>query len=344
MSMMFGQFNQNVSSEHDRQYAKNAAENYARIKADFQKADYSIDTLPRFAQNVPALIIGSGPSLDAALPFLGAFQGILFACPSQLNVLEKWELTPTYVTAIDTADSVAREQILDEAGQRDFHGMTLLTHPYISPAVLAAWTGNRRYFQLIANDPHFQDVYPWIKTGFSIAGSSSNIQVMIARWMGCSPIILAGVDYCFPEGRMRFQDYRKRGPYIFQAMPLQYMPEEAPSGRTGASQEVLFYASLLLGIWKMTKAPLVQVGTQGACHEIPTIAPEDICKKIEVPEIPQSVWDEVDKHMAEYGIHAEVDEDGIGRFSYKDKDLAAVEEANKALDKAMKAADAWNFR
>jgi hypothetical protein len=79
--MTFAAFNQKINYEKNRQYAKNSAENYARIKTDFQRADYSIETLPRFARDMPALILGSGPSLDAALPFLGAFQGILFASP-----------------------------------------------------------------------------------------------------------------------------------------------------------------------------------------------------------------------------------------------------------------------
>jgi hypothetical protein len=39
MRLQFGSFNAKVSREHSRQYAKNAAENYQRIKEEFQLAD-----------------------------------------------------------------------------------------------------------------------------------------------------------------------------------------------------------------------------------------------------------------------------------------------------------------
>jgi hypothetical protein len=342
--MTFAAFNQKINYEKNRQYAKNSAENYARIKTDFQRADYSIETLPRFARDMPALILGSGPSLDAALPFLGAFQGILFASPSQLDILEKWEIIPqrgrqlNYVCAVDTSDSVGDEQIRSD---RDTYGMTLLTHPYISPRVLDVWHGNKRYFQLIANDPYFLDVYPWIRQGWSIAGSVNNLEVMIANWMGCSPIVLCGVDYCFPNGRARAQDWRKRGPYVWEPKPLQYVEETVPEGKTAASQEVLFYANLLLGIWKMFKLPLIQVGDQGSCHEIPFIQAEDIGKTITVPEITEATWAEVDKNMAEFDMHAFVDESGVGHFRYREEDIEGRKTARLALDEAIRREKFW---
>ena len=342
--MTFGAFNSKINAEKNRMYAKNSAENYQRIKDDFQRADYSIETLPRFNRNIPALIIGSGPSLDAAMPFLGAFQGILFASPSQLDILEKWEIKPNYVVAVDTADSVAEEQIRED---RDTYGMTLLTHPYISPKVLDMWKGNKRYFQLIADDPHFRDVYPWITQGWSIAGSTTNVAVMIANWMGFSPIVLCGVDYCCPGGQARAQDYRKRGPYVFDPKPLQFVQADTsaqvPSGLTPtiSSQEMLFYANLLLGIWKMFKVPLIQVGNQGACSEIPCIVgPEDLGKIITVPETTEETWAVVDRNMASYGMNAEA-ANGIGYFHYKEEELAAVEPARKALEEAERRAAFW---
>ena len=340
--MTLGAFNQKITAEKNRQYAKNSAENYQRIKADFQKADYSIETLPRFKRDVPALVLGSGPSLDAAMPFLGAFQGIIFASPSQLDILERWEITPQYVVAVDTADSVADEQIRED---RDTYGMTLLTHPYVSPKVLDLWKGSKRYFQLIADDPRFRDVYPWITQGWSIAGSVNNIEVMIAHWMGFSPIVLCGVDYCCsPTGQTRAQDYRKRGPYVFDPKPIQFTDQVIPPGQTASSQEMLFYANLLLGIWKMFKMPLIQVGNQGACSEIPCIAgPEDLGKKITVPETTEATWAEVDRNMAAFGMHAEVD-NGIGHFSYREQALAAVEVARDALNQAIRNAKAWEGR
>ena len=343
MSLQFHDFNQKVGRERSRQYAKNAAENYQRIKAEFQKADYSIDTLPRFAMAdmVPALILGSGPSLDDCLPYVKDFRGIIFASPSQLDILEKWEIIPQYVVSVDTADSVGEEQIrLD----RYCYGMTLLAHPYLSPKTLDAWHGNKRYFELLeADGGHFRDMYPWITVQFPVAGSVNNTEVLIARWMGFNPIILAGVDYCFPGGRTRAQDYRKRGPYIFDPKPLQYC--ETQTGLTTDSQEVAFYSSLLLGIWKMYKLPLVQVGETSHQPEIPFIPPEDIGKSWERGFVPFGPTPEqekmVDEHLLEYGMYANVDEDGQGHFHYREEEEGAIAQLEAALEVAKVKAEFW---
>src|SRR5208283_1233044 len=142
--------------------------------------------------HIPALILGSGPSLDDALPFIKDFQGVIFASPSQLDILEYWEIIPKYVVAVDTSDSVADEQIRTD---HDFFGMTLLAHPYLCPRVFDLWTGNRRYYHLSTNNDQqtFRDIYPWITLDFGVAGSTPNIAVMMANYFGCNPIILAGV-------------------------------------------------------------------------------------------------------------------------------------------------------
>jgi hypothetical protein len=337
--MEFAEFNSKIGKEHSRQYARNSAENYQRIKAEFQKADYSIDTLPRYKPEarVPAIILGSGPTLDDVLPYVGRFKGVVFASPSQLDILEKWEITPDFVVAVDSADNVGEEQI---RGDRDCYGMTLITHPYISPKTLEAWHGAKRYFELQeADGEHFRDVYPWIKVPFPVCGSVNNMQVLIARWMGCAPIILAGVDYCYPEGRTRAQDWRKRGPYIFDPKPLQYC--ETKPGLTTDSQEVAFYSNLLLGIWKMYKLPLIQVGDKSHYPEIPFIQPEDILKIIEIGGPSEEHIKQVDETLFEYGMTATVDENGIGHFHFRESDLKDFEMAKKLLIQTAEQAEVW---
>ena len=339
MSLQFSAFNEKIGREHSRQYAKNAAENYQRIKAEFQKADYSIDTLPRFSPEarMPALVLGSGPSLDDSLPYIKDFHGVIFASPSQLNILEKWEITPHYVVSVDSADSVGTDQI---GPDRDTYGMTLLTHPYTSPKLLEAWHGNKRYFELQeADGGHFRDVYPWIKVGFPICGSVNNTEVLIAHWMGLGPIILAGVDYAFPGGRTRAQDYRKRGPYIFDPLPLQYC--ETREGLTPDTQETAFYANLLLGIWKMYQLPLVQVGDKSHCPQIPFILPEDLVKGCDIGGPGPDQIKAIDEGMLEYGMYAEVDDQGNGHFRWKEQDEAAVEGAKLLLQQSLIRADFW---
>ena len=338
--MEFAKFNERISRYHSRQYARNAAENYQRIKAEFRKADYSIDSLPRYdpAAHIPALILGSGPTLDDSLPFIKDFNGLVFGSPSQLDLLEYWDIAPDYIVSVDSADNVGEEQIRND---RDCHGMILLTHPAISPKTLDAWTGCKRYFEPKdeTNTIHFRDVYPWIKTSFPVCGNVNNAQVLIANWMGCNPIILSGVDCGFPGGRTRAQDYRKRGPFIFDPKPLQYC--DTRDGKLSVSPETLFYKNLLLGLWKMYLLPLVQVGDKGACSEIPFIQPKDIasCRMVDIPTLDKIR--EIDLSMLEHGMFASVREGSLGSFHWKEHDMEAVGLAKTAYESASDQADWW---
>lgn len=59
--------------------------------------------------NLPALVIGSGPSLDEAIPFIKKNKGkfILFACGSSITALHKAGIKPDVIVAIERTKSTA---------------------------------------------------------------------------------------------------------------------------------------------------------------------------------------------------------------------------------------------
>ena len=332
----FGEMNRVNSEAHSKQYAYNGGANWQTIHDEFQKADMNITALPYVPG--PALLIGSGTSLDECLPYIKDFNGAIFCSPSQLDILEKWEIKPTYVVAVDSADSVVDEQL---GYDRDYAGLILLTHPGISPGVLKVWKGRRRYFRLI-DDPFDEARYPWINTAFPKLGSVNNEEAILAHFMGYSPILLAGVDYCYgPDGRERAQGWRRRGPYIFNEIPPKYLPTEP--GKSTTTDEMMFYAACLLGIWKSYRMDLVRVTDRGAVDQIPWIPAEALGHPINPAPLDwETTIQMIDEAMHELGVHLD-DSLGIGRgvFHYKDTDLAAVKQADMALVQAYAAADFW---
>jgi|SRR5208282_59409 len=338
MDLEFGEMNRIESEAHSKQYSYNGGANWQRIYDEFQKADMSISALPSCA-GLPALIIGSGPSLDDCLPFIKDFRGIIMASPSQLDVLEKWGIKPTYVVAVDSTDNVVDEQL---GYDRDYGGLLLLTHPGISPRVLDAWKGRKRYFRLIHGDPFDEARFPWIDSAFPVMGSVNNMEVLIANYFGCSPILLTGVDYRYGEdGRERCQGWRRRGPYIFNEIPPRFMQTEP--GRISSTPEMLFYATHLLGIWKSYRMNLVRVTDKGALTELPWIKPEDLARPItEAPVDWETTIPVIDASMHDMGVHLD-DSQGAGRglFHYRDQDLARVKQARFAAVVAQEAADFW---
>ena len=332
--MNFSELNDRNLAERTKQYAYNECVNWPRIAAEASKHPMSVSSLPALWKT-PALIVGSGPTLDDAIPHFNQFNGVIFCSISQINILEKWGIAPDFVVALDSADDAA-DILLDE--HSNLSSSILLTFPGISPRILERWPSRVRYFRLIG-DPLDEARFPWIDTQFPMLGSVNNTEVIIANFFHCDPIVLAGVDYCFPGGRTRAQDYRRRGPYIFEPKLLQYA--ETEEGKTTSSEEQLFYANILLAFWKAFKMNLVQVGDRGAMEEIPRISVEDLARPIVVPALPENFWsDVVDKDMIAMGLYANV-QGSVVNLHYKDRDKEIAENLYDTYLEANKWAEFW---
>ena len=318
--MNLSEINDKNMNERSMQYAYNGGQNWQRIKDEAAKHPMSLSSLPPL-EGMPVLVTGSGPSLDDAMPYLKDFPGPIFSSLSQVNIMEKWGIKPMFYVAYDSADDAA--DVLSEG--QDLSSSILLTFTGISPKVLARWPSRVRYF-LNDCDRYDPQRFPWINISFPLLGCVSNLMVKIAHYFRASMILLAGVDYCYPDGRKRAQDYRRRGPFIFEPKPLEYVPTE--EGKVSSSEEQLFYAAILYALWKGEKMGLVRVGDKSALELIPSITPDKIGHSVLAMPTPDSTWDKIDEFTTELGLFSDV-ADGRMAIHFKAHDIEAEKAAHE---------------
>jgi len=303
-----------VHKEREKQYAYNSCQNWQRIYDQSLEHNYSVSKLPS-ANGAPALILGSGPSLDDCIEYVSSFQGLIFASLSQVNILEKFGIKPNFLVAMDSVTDAA--DVLS-----DYHtnlvDTTLLTFPGISPKVLEKWGPRKVRYFLLTEDRLDEARFPWIESKYPMMGCITNMAMLLADTIGCNPLVLAGVDFCYPDGRKRAQDYRHRGPFIFEPKPIEYV--QTQPGKTSTSQEQIFYAALTYALWKSFRLNLVRVGDKSALDLIPSIKPEDLGGKLDFKLDPPNDA-AIDEFTKELGIYCDTTGGKI-QIHYKDRDIA----------------------
>lgn len=307
------------------QYAWNATVNHARIWADFDREDMAFRTIAKMP-NIPAIVVGSGPSLDLAIPTLKGWDGVIIASASQLNVLEYHGIKPTFILAMDTADSVA-DQLKDTL----YRNVMLITHQAVSPKVLETWKGPRRYFLNKVGgewDTLQASVYPWIEDTFPPMGCVVTAGVQIAFHLGCSPIILAGVDFSFPEGKQRFTEYKRRGTYLWNEIPSPIVTLDPPTEVT--THEMRYYYSMLLILWRTHGFRLLALpGSSDIVVKHVVRISED--GKVG-PDVGLPPKDLIDEYLAMEGIALHDDGAGETTIEYFDPALKKAETTMKEIE------------
>ena len=137
--------------------------------------------------NIPAIIVGAGPSLAKNGDLIETFRekALIFAGGSALNV---WEGEPHFAAAIDK-----------EAPYRDFKRHSFWETPFCFQSRM-----NPENFSLVHGeailfpDSHFQFLNEGAK--FDGGWTVGTFLVALATLMGCDPIIWVGMDYCYQAG------------------------------------------------------------------------------------------------------------------------------------------------
>jgi len=195
-------------------WVQNTHRNYPQVLEEFQYEDMSVDSLPRPKPGTPAVIIGSGPSLDANAPLLKDWPHPVFSTMSNAKNCLAAGRMPDYITLFD-----AGRCGLDHMSGVDWDGATMLTHPAVHADVLPAWQWPKRYFIMWHDNFQWFElitplafsevrVYPDkkpanIRIAVKNAGCTANANIQLAAWLGYDPLFLVGVDFGFPDGRLR---------------------------------------------------------------------------------------------------------------------------------------------
>lgn len=156
-------------------------------------------------QNVPAFIVGAGPSLgkNAELLADAAKKGIVFAVNSSALSLAKRGITPQVVAcmeSIDLSELLRKVPYLD----RVVRAFSMTAHPNTMR------TGKGPLLPLYEGLPQFTPLVSLGQaSGLAVCGSVSTLAFSLAQRLGCSPIVLVGQDLAYTGG----QAYASGTPY-----------------------------------------------------------------------------------------------------------------------------------
>ena len=177
----------------------NIRENFADIKNGMD-----VREIPK--TNLPALIIGAGPSLyrNNHLKILAdqGFDGIIFAADRVLKDCLDVGVVPDYVCVLDGQEGILpffNHQIVDDHAEQIAAIMCVMTHPKI----VKRWGGKIYWFSNSISDNIAPNVAYLMhhllkKTEITTAGHVSSLGWSIAHTIGCREIALIGIDLSYP--------------------------------------------------------------------------------------------------------------------------------------------------
>ena len=119
--------------------------NHSQIRRDL----YNLTPKPlldRFVgkyKDDPAIITGSGSTLDDSIPFLKEWKGILICGITQLETLWYHGIRPHMACIFDSGGQTAKHFNYKELG---YKGVTLTADPTIDPEAIKKWKGDKAYY------------------------------------------------------------------------------------------------------------------------------------------------------------------------------------------------------
>ncbi|MCH9631053.1 MAG: hypothetical protein S4CHLAM37_10660 [Chlamydiia bacterium] len=181
---------------------RNLLKNFKRLPKSF-----SADSLRGKFAGYPAIICGAGPSLSSCMDRLKTVQNnaLIFAGGSTLTALSKEGVEPHFGFALDPND---------EEYER-LHGAVCYETPILyasrlMPEVFSLLNGKAGYLktstggvsEMLLQDSIFDDKEASLTDGLSEdALSVTTTAISAAKHLGCSPIILVGIDLAFTDKR-----------------------------------------------------------------------------------------------------------------------------------------------
>lgn len=211
------QYNKSVKNSWEYPWTRNAGQNYEPVKRIFKDRNADLSVLKK--ETGPVIVIGSGPSLDEALPYLKKWPGKIMCSTSQLSILEYHNIVPDYCVYLDC--DPAMTYLVENYANK--HLTKLITHIQIPTDAIELWDQNNIYFfRMLDPGDSFQaksvkmmysmmnEEKGW-KVGSYITNSGCvvNTMIIISQFLGFDHIYLCGYDLGYPDGKYRYSNYEK---------------------------------------------------------------------------------------------------------------------------------------
>jgi len=245
-------------------WVTNAFQNYRTIMDEAAQRNVCVSMLQGKGKGKPAVIIGSGPSLDLTAPLLGDWKGAVFSCGSNALIPTRWGHQPEYICVFDAGDSLYPKML-----GMNWKGSTLLTHPSASPLIVKNWKWDKYYYLMMHYGIQwFEEVQPLafgdfarfeneapprIKIMVGNAGCTVNNAIQLASFMGFNPLFLLGVDCGYPEGKERATrwefidgEWKDLGPDVYTDRKLHISDNGILT-----TEEQIEYKGAMLDVWRI---------------------------------------------------------------------------------------------
>ncbi|MCP5464788.1 MAG: motility associated factor glycosyltransferase family protein [Deltaproteobacteria bacterium] len=143
----------------------------------------------RFKEKV-GVVVSTGPSLSASLPYLKKLQDrvVIFACDSALSILVKNNIQPDFVGSLERLGQIAKL----------FEGVTVSSKTHlVAPSVLtpesfAAYQGPK--MRVNRHGGGFEHWFYEVQETIEMGISASHVCMVGLKHLGCGPIYLLGQD------------------------------------------------------------------------------------------------------------------------------------------------------
>lgn len=155
----------------------------------------------------PAIVIGSGSTLDGVVDRLKDWKGAIVCSTSHGTTLVHYGAFPTYMSCLDPRVAPDPEMDVPEGG---WDKTCYLAHVSAPKAYFEAWfrQTNQPAYLLRILEPtvpwytrHLIWAYPWVKVGMLPFIDSTSSEISLAARLGYDPIYCIGVDYGGPRFR-----------------------------------------------------------------------------------------------------------------------------------------------
>lgn len=167
---------------------------------------FNIDSFPLESflsafQNIPAIVVGAGPSLDKQLETLKKYKdkALIFAAGSSINVLEKNGIIPHFEVAVD--GGITEAKIIDNIKNMK---TILLFISTVHHEAVKKFKGRKMWFR--GNNysviDYFEKFVGTDSRRIELGPSCVNIAVDIADKFGCNPIMLIGQDMAYTNEKL----------------------------------------------------------------------------------------------------------------------------------------------
>ncbi|MBE0494061.1 MAG: motility associated factor glycosyltransferase family protein [Thiomicrospira sp.] len=147
-------------------------------------------------EGATAVVLGGGPTLDDAITWVKDNQQnlVIFAAARVARRLVTEGIVPDFFVSVDPHDV----SFDNSKGIFAFEDTAVLINGYhVNPKLLSQWAGLSCYMGL---------KYGWMNTRYTdnfepIGPTVINTAVHVSIYLGCSNVILSGVDFCFAKGK-----------------------------------------------------------------------------------------------------------------------------------------------